>query len=178
MANPREARVVHDSKTADLVRKMIAQQHIRNQDEIAELTGFARSNVLTMIKQGRTKMPLDKIEAFSKACGCGPEKLMRTALKEYQPAVAKLISEIYKFPLFEGADEIIQVFNDAMMEALIEAKKEHRDAAENPGQAAQALRLSAELDMDASKVNELKRFVKTKMVKIVAGEKEVSKFTS
>lgn len=178
MTNTRQARVVFKSETADLVRQMIDSQVRKNQDEIARETGFERSNVLTMIKQGRTKMPLDKIEAFAKACGQKPDKLFRTAMREYNPVVARLIGTIYKTPMFEGAEDIVQTFNEALTEALAEAKREHRDAASSPGDAAQVLRLNASLDISGSKKADLKRFVKTNLVKVMAGDEEVAKFTS
>lgn len=178
MTNTRQARVVVKSETADLVRQMVDDQVDKNQDEIARETGFTRSNVLTMIKQGRTKMPLDKIEAFAKACGREPDRLFRTALREYNPDVARLVGKIYKTPMFEGAEEIVNAFNTAFTEALTEAKKQHRDAASTPGETAQALRLNATLDLTAPKKTALKKFIKVNLVKVMAGSDEVAKFPS
>lgn len=170
----REARIVIKSETANLVRQMIDDVHNKTQDQIAAETGFPKSNVLTMIKQGRTRMPLDKIESFSKACGKTPDKLFRTALREYNPDLARLIGRLNKIPMFEGAEEIVDLFNTAVTESLAEAKTEHRDAADNQGELTQVLRLNASLDM--TKAGELKRFIKTKMVKVMAGDEEVAKF--
>lgn len=174
----REARIVIKSETANLVRQMIDDVHNKSQDEIATETGFPKSNVLTMIKQGRTRMPLDKIEAFSKACGKSPDRLFRTAIREYKPELARLIGRVNKVPMFEGAEEIIDIFNTAVTEALSEVKSEHRGAADNQEEATQALRLNASLDLSTAKALELKRFIKSKLVKVMAGDEEVSKFTS
>lgn len=174
----REARIVIKSETANLVRQMIEDTHNKSQDEIASQTGFPKSNVLTMIKQGRTRFPLDKIEAFSKACGKAPDKLFRTALREYKPELARLVGRVNKVPMFEGAEEIIDIFNTAVTEALSEVKNEHRDAADSPEEATQALRLNASLDLTPAKALELKRFIKSKLVKVMAGDEEVSKFVS
>ena len=127
----REARIVIKSETANLVRQMIDDVHNKSQDEIATETGFPKSNVLTMIKQGRTRMPLDKIEAFSKACGKSPDRLFRTAMREYKPELARLIGRVNKVPMFEGAEEIIDIFNTAVTEALSETKSEHHSAADS-----------------------------------------------
>lgn len=174
----RQARVVIKSETADLVRQMIEDQFDKTQEEIALETGFVRANVLTMIKQGRTKMPLDKIEAFAKSCGQKPDKLLRTALREYAPEVARLVGRVQKAPIFEGAEQIIDVFNTALTEALTEAKKEHRDAAESPAEMSQVLRLNASLDLSLAKTTLLKKFIKQNLVKVMAGEEEVKKFVS
>lgn len=177
MSNSRQARVVIKSETADLVRQMIDAQDRKNQEEIALETGFVRANVLTMIKQGRTKMPLDKIEAFAKSCGQKPDKLFRTALREYNPEVARMVGRIQKVPMFEGAEEIIDILNTAVTEALSEAKKEHRGAAGSAADMAQVLRLNASLDLDKAKALALKKFIKTNLVKVMAGSEEVPKFT-
>lgn len=131
-----------------------------------------------MIKQGRTRMPLDKIEAFSKACNRAPDRLFRTALREYKPELARLVGRIQKVPMFEGAEQIIDIFNTAVTESLSEVKNEHHDAAETPAESTQALRLNASLDLSAAKALELKRFIKSKLVKVMAGSDEVAKFTN
>ncbi|SUE95840.1 Uncharacterised protein [Ectopseudomonas mendocina] len=174
----RQARVVIKSETADLVRQMIEDQFDKTQEEIALETGFVRANVLTMIKQGRTKMPLDKIEAFAKSCGQKPDKLLRTALREYAPEVARLVGRVQKVPMFENADQVIDVFNTALTEVLSEVKKEHRDVAENPAEMSQVLRLNASLDLSLAKTTLLKKFIKQNLIKVMAGEEEVKKFPS
>ena len=174
----RQARIVVKSETANLVRQMVEDHPTKTQEDISNETGFPKSNVITMIKQGRTRMPLDKIEAFAKACGQSPDKLFRTALREYKPELARMIGRLYKVPMFEGAEEIVDIFNTAVTEALAEAKSEHREAAEGPGELAQVLKLNASLDLSESKQRELKRFVKTNMVKVMAGDEEVAKFVS
>lgn len=174
----REARIVIKSETANLVRQMIEDVRNKSQDEIATETGFPKSNVLTMIKQGRTRMPLDKIEAFSKACGKAPDRLFRTAIREYKPELARLIGRVNKVPMFEGAEEIVDIFNTAVTEALSEVKDEHHGAADNQVEATQALRLNASLDLSPAKALELKRFIKSKLVKVMAGDEEVAKFVS
>ena len=162
----RTARVVVKSGTADLVRRMIDQRMGLNQDEIARETGFTRSNVLTMIKQGRTKMPLDKIESFSEACGCPPDLLFRTAILEYQPAVARLIGRLQKVPMFEGAEEIIDVFTTALTEVLEEAQETNKFAC---GSDSLGVRISASFNLDTQSKLKLKAFIKTAMVMVATG---------
>lgn len=170
----RQARVVVKSKTADLVREWIDSHHTKTQDDIAIETGFTRSNVLSMIKQGRTKMPFDKIEPFAKACGRDPEELLKTALREYAPELARLIGRVQGVPMFEHGEVIIDTFNTAITEVIEEARAAHKEAAQNEVEQQQATRLNAQLNLEASRLSELKKFIKRRMVQVVSGDDVVS----
>lgn len=171
----RRARVVIKSKTADMVRDWIDSQQTKNQDDIAFETGFTRSNVLTMIKQGRTKMPLDKIESFAKACGRDPEALLKTALREYAPDLARLVGRLQGVPMFDGAEEIIDVFMTALTEVLTETREKYRDAASGDLDMQQANALNVQLDLSGGRRTELKKFVKSKLVQVNAGDEIVDR---
>lgn len=174
----RQASVVVKSATADVVREMIDSCHTKNQEQIAIETGFTRSNVLTMIKQGRTRMPMDKIDAFAKACGRPPEKLLRTALREYQPELAHCIGQVFNTPMFDGFEELIETFNAAITEAISDAKDSHRSVANDEQEMKQVLRLNGELDTSAEKLRSLKVWIKKNMVTIVAGGQTVPKIAT
>jgi hypothetical protein len=55
------------------------------QKDIASEIGYDKPNVLTMIKQGKTKLPLTKIGPIAKAIDADPAYLLRLALTEYVP---------------------------------------------------------------------------------------------
>ncbi len=55
------------------------------QVEIAKEAGFENPNVLTMMKQGKTKIPLNRIGSLAQALGINPRHLMRKVLEEYLP---------------------------------------------------------------------------------------------
>ena len=57
----------------------------RSQVEIAHDIGFDKPNVITMIKQGKTKLPMDKIGKFAKAIGVDPIHLFKLCMMEYSP---------------------------------------------------------------------------------------------
>lgn len=175
MARPRNARVVVKSATADLIREWIDEVDGKTQEEIAYQTGFERPNVITMIKQGRTRMPMDKIEAFAKAVGKAPDKLFRTAIMEYEPGLARLITKMERLPMIEGLDVLQEIMVDALTEVLEEAKKEHLEGAEGV-ERVQALRMSARLKTDKLARDKLKRYVKQNMVEVVEGDDPVSRF--
>lgn len=55
------------------------------QKEIAAECGFEAPNVITMIKQGRTKLPLAKVGRMAKALEADPVYLLKLCLSAYQP---------------------------------------------------------------------------------------------
>ena len=75
-------------KKTSLVAVLVTEQ-IRfigkKQLEIAEEAGFDNANVITMIKQGRTKLPLGKVGSMAKALELDPTYLLKLCIEEYQP---------------------------------------------------------------------------------------------
>lgn len=66
----------------------LAQQIIlcgKSQKEIAEEVGYEKPNVITMMKQGHTKIPIVKVGAFARALEVDPAYLLRLVCMEYMP---------------------------------------------------------------------------------------------
>src|SRR5262245_24011879 len=57
----------------------------RSQKEIAADLGYPKSNIITMFKQGQTKIPLNQIIPLADSLGLDRVWLLRTALAEYEP---------------------------------------------------------------------------------------------
>ena len=57
----------------------------RTQREIAHDAGYVNSNVLSMFKQGKTKLPYGAIGRLAKAMGSDHAELLRIVMKEYDP---------------------------------------------------------------------------------------------
>ena len=55
------------------------------QKDIAREAGFDKPNIITMFKQGRTKIPLAKVGALAKALETDPVLLFRMCMSEYNP---------------------------------------------------------------------------------------------
>ena len=86
----------------------------KKQLEIAEEAGFDKPNMITMIKQGKTKLPIDKVPGMAKALGVDPLFLLRVVMTEYAPANWAVMESIMKQPaLTENELEIIQVIRKA-----------------------------------------------------------------
>ena len=54
----------------------------KSQIEIATEAGFINPNMLAMIKNGSTKLPLDRVPSVAKALECDPKLLFKLALEQ------------------------------------------------------------------------------------------------
>jgi hypothetical protein len=57
----------------------------KTQKEIAEEAGFDNPNIISMLKTGVTKLPLNRVGTLAKALDIDPAHLFRLALIEYMP---------------------------------------------------------------------------------------------
>jgi len=51
--------------------------------------------MVTMIKQGHTKVPIAKVKLIANTLGIEPEWLLKRCLKEYQPENWNVIKDIF-----------------------------------------------------------------------------------
>jgi hypothetical protein len=74
------------------------------QNQIAKEAGFPKSNVLSMMKSGQTKIPLERIRPLAEAAGLDPKELLRRCLMEYHPNMWQMIVDIFesKLSISEG----------------------------------------------------------------------------
>jgi len=63
--------------------------------DLCAAVGFERGIVLGLIKQGSMRMPLTKIPALATALELDPVELMKQALLEQDPALSKIIEEVF-----------------------------------------------------------------------------------
>jgi hypothetical protein len=116
------------SKVARFIERRIEETG-QKQKDIAYKVGFEKPNVITMIKQGKTRLPLDKVGLMANALETDPTQLFQLCMEEYQPATWKVIA-----PFMEGAmtkDEL-QLLNSLrtwvggpFLSALSEESKTH-----------------------------------------------------
>ncbi len=82
---------------ANFVRQQIVLLG-KSQVEIAQQVGFDKPNVITMIKQGRTKLPMTKVTKMAEALETDPVYLLKLCMQTYQPENWEVIE-----PLLEHA---------------------------------------------------------------------------
>jgi len=78
------------------------------QTEIAAECGFEKPNIITMIKQGKTKLPLNKVCLMAKALEADPVHLLKLCLSEYQPENWAAIEPLLDLALTEDERELLK----------------------------------------------------------------------
>lgn len=58
----------------------------KTQAEIARECGWPKPNIITMIKQGKTKMPYGKVGLMARSLGVSSLEFLRRVMSEYDPA--------------------------------------------------------------------------------------------
>ncbi len=75
------------------------ERHINDspmkQLEMAEELGFQKPNIISMFKQGKTRVPLHKIPKFAKLLNLDPKSLLIRALSEYEPELLKALDQTF-----------------------------------------------------------------------------------
>ena len=86
----------------------------KSQADIASEVGFPKANMITMLKKGLTKLPIDKIGVMSKSLGVDPLHLYRMCMMEYYPDTWKMLQGFLNQPtLTEHELEIISVIRES-----------------------------------------------------------------
>lgn len=99
-------------KVADLITERQLDLDLTNQD-IANRIGYANPNVISMIKKGRTKLPIDKVVLMADALGVDRAHMMRMALNEYMPDTYKAIVKCIGDPITKNERVLLEVWRDA-----------------------------------------------------------------
>jgi len=65
----------------------------KTQKEIAKEVGFRKSNIMSMLKSGETKLPLARAATIADALGISRSDLVRRCLEEYEPEIWSVVQE-------------------------------------------------------------------------------------
>ena len=79
-----------------LTKQIDALSGIKTQREIAAELGYDKPNMISMLKRGETKVPLDKIPALAKALHVDPAHLFRLAMEQQWPGMKAVVDEVFK----------------------------------------------------------------------------------
>lgn len=85
----------------------------RTQREIAEEIGYQKSNIISMMRAGQTKVPIEKIPPMAKALGVDPVLFVRIALQEYLPAVWETMTTTFGESLTEQERRFLEILREA-----------------------------------------------------------------
>ena len=81
-------------------RRVLELKSKKSQLQIANEAGFPNPNMVTMIKNGSSKLALDRVPSMSRALECDPAYVMRLALDQaVGDTAAQAIIEIFGTPV-------------------------------------------------------------------------------
>jgi predicted XRE-type DNA-binding protein len=63
----------------------------KTQKQIAEELGYSNPNIITMFKNGTTRVPLDKVVMLARTLDCDPAELLREWFAAHMPGVLEEI---------------------------------------------------------------------------------------
>jgi hypothetical protein len=88
------------SPTAILLGKMLSRHPYLPQQEVAKKAGLSSSgNILTLFKNGKSKLPLSRIPGICQVLGEDPKPLFNSALKEYHPEIIEQLQDCYNLKI-------------------------------------------------------------------------------
>jgi transcriptional regulator with XRE-family HTH domain len=104
-----------DSRLAKFLdTRLLELKHLKTQAQIAEEAGFRNPNMLTMIKQGSTKLPLDRVPDLATALDTDRALLLRLALEQAEGnTAAAAIYDIIGEPITENERAWLAEIRDA-----------------------------------------------------------------
>lgn len=127
------------SPTAQMLNEAIENSPL-TQAEIAKRAGFPNPNVLSMMKNGLTKVPLARIPMLADALEIDRTPFIECALEEYYPEVHDVLTEMLGFPLTPDEEELVGIYRMACLDEEIPLEGPLRAALENLFDVASAAR--------------------------------------
>lgn len=109
------------SPTAEFLAQAIHNSPL-TQRKIAQQAGFKNANILSMLKTGETKVPLDRIPALSSALNVNTQEFLFLAIQEYHPSVHEVLTDVLGLPLSDAEIEILGMFRLAYMQDDLEVE--------------------------------------------------------
>jgi hypothetical protein len=95
-----------------LTKQITALSGVKNQRQIAAEVGYDRPNIISMLKNGDTALPLDKVPAFAKALDVDPKHLFRLALEQNHPEIARVAHKIFGNVVTDHEMALVKMFRE------------------------------------------------------------------
>ncbi|KIC19800.1 helix-turn-helix domain-containing protein [Leisingera sp. ANG-Vp] len=104
-----------DTRMAKYVeRRVLELKPTKSQAEIAAKAGYINQNMITMIKQGRSKVALDRVPALAVALDADPAFVMQLALEQaIGRTAAEAVVEVFGEPVTANEVGWLQAIREA-----------------------------------------------------------------
>jgi len=108
-------RPYENSRLAQYVAKRVLElRSKKSQIEIAAEAGYANPNMVAMLKNGSSKLALDRVPAMARALDCDPGYLLRLALEQQEgQTAARALIECWGSPITKNELGWIEEIRDA-----------------------------------------------------------------
>lgn len=141
----------------------------KSQTDIANEIGLGidkkSANFLSLIKTGRSKLPVDKIEPFLKACGIEDgSELIEAVLDEYNGQFFALLKKYKRFTYSISEASVMAAVIEAKREADESYRNENLQYAKNRNEEQKANFASKCWVIDDSKLLDLKQYIKNNLI--------------
>ncbi|MFZ2161975.1 MAG: hypothetical protein WAW02_07155 [Sideroxyarcus sp.] len=101
----------------------------KTQRQIADECGFDHPNIITMFKNGQTKLPINRIASLAKAIDADPVHLLRLVMLEYIPDLWESIENIMQSTVLTANElELVRAFREVTGENNAQAVVIDRNA--------------------------------------------------
>lgn len=84
----------------------------KSQREIAREVGYPRPNIMSMMRLGQSKVPIERVPDIAKATGVDPATFMRIALQEYMPVVWETMKDLFGEPITAREKRWLDILRD------------------------------------------------------------------
>ncbi len=113
---------------ADFIADRLAVSD-KTQREIAQECGFEHPNIITMFKNGSTKLPIKRIGALAKALDADPAHLLRLVMLEYLPDTWQCIEDLLQSTLLTANElALVRAYREGTGDRNAVPVVIHRDA--------------------------------------------------
>ncbi|MFP1630977.1 XRE family transcriptional regulator [Zhengella sp. ZM62] len=115
MTTRKPGRPYADTLLAKFVtRRVLELKYRKTQARIAADAGFTNANIMSMIKNGSSKLALDRVPALAKALECDAALLFRMALDQHDsPTTETAIRQIFRAVVTENEAAWLDELRDA-----------------------------------------------------------------
>jgi hypothetical protein len=91
----------------------------KTQREIAAAVGYSKPNIVSMMRLGHVKVPINKIPAFATTLGLDPAHFTRLAMREYMPEVWAVLGEVFGESTTNREKQLLELLREEDPDAQI-----------------------------------------------------------
>ncbi|WP_412552414.1 hypothetical protein [Shimia sp. MIT1388] len=108
------------SPTAKILANAIDASEL-TQREIADRIGMRNPNVISMMKQGITRVPLNRIPALSETLEINAQTFLMTAIEEYHPGTHEVLVDVLGLPLSDTEMRLLGLLRTTEASGIVDA---------------------------------------------------------